>query len=42
LCFSDILEVDYFKSGNKIIARIKLIEPVEKILSGSDSRGVLE
>lgn len=40
--FSDILDVNYFKSGNKIIARIKLIEPVEKILSGSDSRGVFE
>ena len=39
---SDILDVTYFKSGNKIIVKIKLIEPVEKILSGSDSRGVLE
>ena len=40
--FSDILEVDYFKSGNKIIARIKLMESVEKIISGGDSRGVFE
>ncbi|HBR21075.1 MAG TPA: hypothetical protein DD713_00665 [Nitrospiraceae bacterium] len=40
--FSDILDVNYFKSGNKIIARIKLIESVEKIIFGSDSRGVFE
>lgn len=40
--FSDILEVDYFKRGNKIIARIKLIESVEKIISGGDSRRVFE
>ncbi|NCO68550.1 MAG: hypothetical protein COZ31_11015 [Nitrospirae bacterium CG_4_10_14_3_um_filter_44_29] len=41
--FSDVLEVDYFKSGNKIITRIKLIESVEKIISGGgDSRGVFE
>ena len=40
--FSDILEVGYFKSGNKIIARIKLMESVEKIISGGDSSGVFE
>jgi len=40
--FSDILEVDYFKSDNKIIVRIKLKESVEKIIFDGDSKGVFE
>jgi hypothetical protein len=40
--FFDVLDVNYFKRGNKIIVRIKLIESVEKIISGGGSRGVFE
>lgn len=38
----DVLDIDYFKSGIKIIVRIELKESVKKIIFSGDSRGVFE